>query len=849
VASAFLLAVLSQIVGDLTEGKIEKVVQKRNLEKSIKTAVDKAYQQFELVISQEDPEMLQVFGDIDNFWSLPEAKGLLSELVLHPFNDPTEKINNLRNLIAQVIVADEKNIRRIESALSIYLRLLGNEILYIPQLQDLYALFFEKINVETNRRIAESNEIIAQGMALLREDVNKIPGLSPSHQTQSPYLLAEPDLFPKHNLPTRPYYQFVGRQTELEKLISLMLPYPKSRYFIVTIDGIGGVGKTALALEAATYYYENYQTIEETERFGAVIWLSAKREILTPSGIHQRNSTFTTLSDLAFEIATVLGKSHILQHKLPQQKILITQELTTIRTLLVIDNFETIDDDELLAFLNDLPDPTKVIITTRHRIGYAFPLRLQGLSQKETFSLALNEAKAKGVKLDAEFIKKLYDLTGGIPLAIVWAIGLLNLGYSPKLIYSKFRTSESILKFCFQKSTGLLDKGSFRLLMSLAIFSKSVNREMLGRIAGLTQEDRDIGIAVLLQLSLVNREENRFSILPLTRNFAIKVLEQDSALNSELRGNWIRELQKLAKPFNKIGWRWHLMDELRQEGQHLVDLAEWSEENSKPDILLSIALALNFYFDITGKWSDRKSIVELGLEYAVLLNDQKLHFMLIRELAGGVLGQLGNLDEAISLISIAIKIAKDENEPEWKCKALLTYSNLLRRKTKYSEAQYFCDKAMDILPLLSNTIRIEAKASIHYEQGKISRDKSDWKAAQKNFILARKTFWEYAYETGEFEMGYVWGVLNNLGYVTYKLGDYSTAELLFKQCLNYVKTLGGQGSVATILVNLALLEDSRKDSNKAVKYANHAYIISKHLGLLNEKKQALQIIKKYSVKT
>ncbi len=51
-------------------------------------------------------------------------------------------------------------------------------------------------------------------------------------------------LFPRHNLPQRTSTHFVGREAELQKLTQLLLPYPRSRHFLVRLDGISGVGKS-----------------------------------------------------------------------------------------------------------------------------------------------------------------------------------------------------------------------------------------------------------------------------------------------------------------------------------------------------------------------------------------------------------------------------------------------------------------------------------------------------------------------------------------------------------------------------------------------------------------------------
>jgi hypothetical protein len=83
-----------------------------------------------------------------------------------------------------------------------------------------------------------------------------------------------------HNLPQPDYGQFIGREEELAKVMRILRPYPHSQYPIVTIDGIGGIGKSALALEIAHRYLYDYGRLTPEERFDAIIWTSAKQTIL-----------------------------------------------------------------------------------------------------------------------------------------------------------------------------------------------------------------------------------------------------------------------------------------------------------------------------------------------------------------------------------------------------------------------------------------------------------------------------------------------------------------------------------------------------------------------------------------
>src|SRR5437870_5000558 len=118
-----------------------------------------------------------------------------------------------------------------------------------------------------------------------------------------PVALQQKGLLP-HNLPPRHYERFVGRQKELVEVRRLL--GPKSRSFIVTIDGIGGVGKSALALESAYSFVDQYDELLEAERFKAIVWVSAKRTYLTASGIRERRQVFRMLEDVFATIARVL---------------------------------------------------------------------------------------------------------------------------------------------------------------------------------------------------------------------------------------------------------------------------------------------------------------------------------------------------------------------------------------------------------------------------------------------------------------------------------------------------------------------------------------------------------------
>ncbi len=187
---------------------------------------------------------------------------------------------------------------------------------------------------------------------------------------------------PRHNLPSRDYERYVGRQKELGELDRLL--GPRSRTVVVTIDGIGGIGKSALALETA-HCFRRSTTLNSPQpsAFEAIVWVSAKQTYLTASGIRERRQVFRTLEDVFAAIARVLDYPAITTPRPEEQRAIVEQVLREQRTLLILDNLETVDDENLLDFLHELPEPTKALVTTRHRIDVARPVRLTGMQHDD----------------------------------------------------------------------------------------------------------------------------------------------------------------------------------------------------------------------------------------------------------------------------------------------------------------------------------------------------------------------------------------------------------------------------------------------------------------------------------
>ncbi|HXF85073.1 MAG TPA: tetratricopeptide repeat protein [Anaerolineales bacterium] len=439
------------------------------------------------------------------------------------------------------------------------------------------------------------------------------------------------------NLPRRPY--FVGREQELQTILQSL--HPSSRTFLIGIEGIGGVGKSALAIEAS------YRCIEN-DLFESVIWISAKESVLTLHGIEPIVPEAKSLSDILITIGSSLGSPTIGNLSIQDQIKRAYQLLARHTTLLVLDNFESLSKDEqqdILNFLRRSPITLKVIVTSRERVTEGQIIRLQGLSFEESYALLEWDARQKNIQLTKDQIRYLVELTGGIPLALLWVHGQIAvLGYSVTQMLDKLSldTSIPILQYCFNHSWNLLrHPNEKRLLFILALLPEAVSREALREISGIEDDDSfEIAISDLLQLTLIEHETDRdyFSVLPLTRRFIRSQFESDRKFieRAELRSAqyYVRLLAQKSK-FEE----WRGYDELLQERNNILSVAQWCYKTIQrkqsrstsltkktrhiAEMLVQIGIQFGSVLWQRAFWYDRLTLAHAALSAAKLLLDWK----------------------------------------------------------------------------------------------------------------------------------------------------------------------------------------------------------------------------------
>jgi len=439
------------------------------------------------------------------------------------------------------------------------------------------------------------------------------------------------------SLPRRPY--FVGREEEIKTILQSL--QPNSRTFIIGIEGIGGVGKSALAIEVS------YRCIEN-DLFESVIWISAKESTLTLHGIEPVIPEAKSLSDILITIGTSLGNPTIGNLFIQDQIKRAYNLLARRTTLLVLDNFESLSKNEqrdILDFLRRSPITLKVAITSRERVSEGQIIRLQGLSFEESNALLEWDAQQKNIQLTKDQNKYLVDLTGGLPLALLWVQGQIAvLGYSVTQVLDKLSldTDIPILQYCFNHSWNLLrHNNEKKLLFILALQPEAVSRAALQEISGIDDSDSfDNAISDLLQLTLIEPESGRdyFSILPLTRRFIRTQFVDDRKFIKQAELKTAQYYVNLLS--QKSGFKeWRGYDELLLDRNNILGAAQWcyrsiqkklpnttaltKQARNIAEILVQIGIQFGSVLWQRAYWYDRLTLTHAALNAAKLLSDWK----------------------------------------------------------------------------------------------------------------------------------------------------------------------------------------------------------------------------------
>jgi tetratricopeptide (TPR) repeat protein len=413
---------------------------------------------------------------------------------------------------------------------------------------------------------------------------------------------------------------FIPRPEAINRVREGMaMPHP-----LVSIEGMSGVGKTTLACKVARMCLAG--EIGEIAPFEAIVWISAK------------GNEDLSLAEALDIIADVLGYAIVRQLPDEEKRAAMDRLLRAHRTLVIVDNFETVPDSDLADFLQRVPPPSKAVITTRVRhLRRLWDVDLHGLLEAEAFQKIREHSYSRGLhavaQADEATLRPLVAITDGNPKAIEMALGYIkekNMALD-EVVHSLAEASEDVedlFKDLFARAWDLLPEEGRRLLMIMPFFADSASREALAAAADVHGFFLRTALAQLLDMSLLETTEElvearkRYSAHPLVLAFAGARLKEQLEWEQGARRRWSDFFVHHVELYGdddlgedigggKIGHREKLQDEI----ENLLLAIEWCFKHRSEKAVRLVERITTFLLD-EGKWSDREKFCSHALEVA-----------------------------------------------------------------------------------------------------------------------------------------------------------------------------------------------------------------------------------------
>ena len=327
--------------------------------------------------------------------------------------------------------------------------------------------------------------------------------------------------------------QLVGVAEHVE-LLSRVLLTPDAPW-IVSAEGIGGIGKTSLAYRLA------YHLVVELAAFTGFAWVSAQQQSFHPGGyIQPVDGPALTVANLVEALIMQLLPAGALPIPFSIEQAIdrLAARLHQSPCLVIIDNLETLVDVEaLLPTLRALAGPTKFLLTSRHSLHDepdVYSYQVPGLVEPDALQMVRNEARLRRLDqvTDAgdDELHPIFETVGGNPLALKLVVGqlfVLDLDQVlDNLRAARGRKAGDLYRYIFQDAWRKLDEDAQEVLINMPLFAQNgadfASIERVSDVKGAALLD---ALDRLVMLSLVNvgggLQARRYSIHRLTETFLL----------------------------------------------------------------------------------------------------------------------------------------------------------------------------------------------------------------------------------------------------------------------------------------------------------------------------------------
>jgi tetratricopeptide (TPR) repeat protein len=608
-----------------------------------------------------------------------------------------------------------------------------------------------------------------------------------------------------------PVGDFVGREREIDTLINALRR--ERRACITGISGMGGIGKTELALLVAERLRDDYPD--------AQFFINLQGTDANPRSGQEV---------MAICVRAFLGPEVRLPEEPEQLLYLYRSQLDGKHVLLLLDN--AADSAQVLPLLP--PTDCAVLVTSRHSVALPgmTPLMLHPLTGEEARQLLLEiAARAEPAA------EKICKLCGYLPLALRAAGSLLAIttdldpvDYAAQLQDERSRLErigtegvEISVAASFNLSYARLATDTARVFRLLSVFPATFDAASEEVVCA---DEEHVQLSDLVRRGLVLYDEGtkRYRLHDLVRLFAdAKLSAEERAVGEKRFATHYKDVLATAKDLYKEGG-----DSLLR-GLALFDL-EWGNiqaghawvaaptDAADADVArLSVTYPDAGVYVLSLRQDTRERIrwLEIALAASRRLQDRQGEGNALNNV-GNAYADLGETNRAIQFYEQALLIVREIGDPRREGAVLsnlgLAYANVgqVRRAIQFYEQG---------LPILRDIGDRRDEGAVLGNLGNAYVDLGETRHATQFYEQALFIDREIGDRRGE------GNDLGNLGFAYAALGEMHCAIQFYEQQLEIVHGIGDRRGEGIALGNMSLTLDQLGERAQAIEHAEHALTI------------------------
>ncbi len=681
----------------------------------------------------------------------------------------------------------------------------------------------EEAHRQLMRALAHSGQRTAalSQYGVCRRLLDKELGVEPSAETTALYeRIRAAGAEMRHNLPL-PATSFVGRTQELAQLETLLLK-PECR--LVTLLGIGGVGKSRLALQAA--------------------------ELARRRGLFLNGVFFVPLEGVDSPALLATAIADACSFTLAGSQDSRTQLLAQFRNqevLLLLDTMEHLVDaaNWLVQLLQQAPG-VKLLVTSRERLNvqWEWTLVVDGLDLpagggelRQPAGTGDDPARYSAVQLfqaraalaqpgfaltaaSAEAVVQICHLLSGMPLGIELAAATLR-HFTCQEIARSIRQNldflattlrdiparQRSLRAVFQHSFRSLSAAEKRIFAALSVFRGGFTLPAAETVAGATRSV----LSDLADKSLLGRDaQGRFQLHELLRQYAAEELtaeQQDTLVAAH--AHWFSRWLRVQEPFLFTGRQNELLSAIQAEHDNLRAYWQWATLHHEFQALAEGLVSLRTFYYVRSWFREGADWLEqttAQFDAGHPAPDPLLAKIYARW--GAFCARLGDRARAESLYQQALTISHQTGD---RCETgflLLNMGYLEVMAGRYPDAErHFAES----LEHYQSDEEARGLADVLSAMGALCNVVGRWDEArvylEESVALSRAEGDEHGLRSS----------LTNLANLAFYTGDFAKAKMDYEEVLGLCRKVGDRSSTAILLSNLGAIASESGDYPEALR--------------------------------